>query len=488
MKHFRPLALQPQFDEYVTLSGFAGRVRASSATSEASRDGRRDASAQRTGLSMTRAAIVLTITMALLVLGSFGLSATASAAEAPQAVVNTVRLNFRQGPGTGYAVIDVLEAGDGGTITGKNAAGSWYQVSLSDGRTGWVSSSLVMLTGDASSVPVVAAPAAPAAQASAKASGSQNGVIVFQVSSGGPIYAMNPDGSNLRYLTTGMDPAVSPDGKTVAFTRWQGETNAALGSLWVINTDGSGERQVMGFANQAKSPTWSADGKQIVISFQHGGRVDDTWMCMVDGQRIEVEKEIEGAQCMPLRADPLWALRLVDVATGSYQDLGGDKHSFAPTWDPANDWHVVFRGDKGLESMDVNQKTTWVLAGNASYRGPVFSPNGAKIATTFLQNDHWEVHVMNADGTGEVRLTETPRTVLINQLLQDQDTKSWDNAAPAWSPDGSKIAFLSNRNSSYEIWVMNADGSNQQVLLPASALGDQAIQYQGMDERVISWR
>ena len=189
-------------------------------------------------------------------------------------------------------------------------------------------------------------------------------MIVFQVSSGGTIYAMNPDGSNLRYLTTGMDPAVSPDGKWVAFTRWQGQTNGALGSLWVINVDGTGERQVMGFANQAKSPTWSADGKQIVISLQQGGRVDDTWMCMVNGQPIEVEEAIEGARCMPLRADPLWALRLVDVATGSYEDLGGDKHSFAPTWDPANAWHVVFRGDKGLESLDLNEKTTWVLKAN----------------------------------------------------------------------------------------------------------------------------
>ena len=35
---------------------------------------------------------------------------------------------------------------------------------------------------------------------------------------------------------------------------------------------------------------------------------------------------------------------------------------------------------------------------------------------------------------------------------------------------------------------MNADGSNQHVLLPASALGGQAIQYDGIDERVISWR
>jgi Tol biopolymer transport system component len=136
----------------------------------------------------------------------------------------------------------------------------------------------------------------------------------------------------------------------------------------------------------------------------------------------------------------------------------------------------------------VNQKTTWVLQENGAYRGPVFSPDGGKIAVTFNQNDHWEVHVMNADGTGEARLTETPQSVLINQLLQDQDAKSWNNAAPAWSPDGSMIAFISDRNGAYEIWVMNADGSNQHILVAASALGGSGIQYYGMDERVISWR
>jgi len=75
------------------------------------------------------------VALALLVLGGTGFSATVRAAGAPHAVVNTVRLNVRQGPGTNYPVIDVLEAGDDLAITGKNTAESWYQVSLSDGRT-----------------------------------------------------------------------------------------------------------------------------------------------------------------------------------------------------------------------------------------------------------------------------------------------------------------------------------------------------------------
>jgi sugar lactone lactonase YvrE len=87
-----------------------------------------------------------------------------------------------------------------------------------------------------------------------------NGVIVFQTTSGGEIYAINADGSNLRYLTTGLDPALSPDGQWVAFTRWDNPQNGALGSLWVINIDGTGERVILGDIRQPKSPIWSPDG------------------------------------------------------------------------------------------------------------------------------------------------------------------------------------------------------------------------------------
>jgi Tol biopolymer transport system component len=95
---------------------------------------------------------------------------------------------------------------------------------------------------------------------------------------------------------------------------------------------------------------------------------------------------------------------------------------------------------------------------------------------------------MNADGSGEVRLTETPLSVILEQHLQGKTAQAWNNAAPAWSPDGTQIAFITDRNGSYEIWVMNADGSNQHPLLAAAALGGLQIKYDGVDERVISWR
>ena len=67
------------------------------------------------------------------------------------------------------------------------------------------------------------------------------------------------------------------------------------------------------------------------------------------------------------------------------------------------------------------------------------------IAFESLRDGNFEIYVMNADGSGQTRLTNNP--VL--------------DGSPSWSPDGGRIAFESLRDGNVEIYVMNADGSGQ---------------------------
>ncbi len=347
----------------------------------------------------------------------------------------------------------------------------------------------------------------PSAAAAGDDSASLSGTIVFQTISGGPIYAVDADtltgtgGGNLRYLTTGMDPALSPDGQWVAFTRWEDTQNGALGSLWVINVDGTGERQILGDIHQPKAPTWSPDGTQIAISMQHGGRVEEVRKCGTERPPreaidVEVKHDDDGniKFCYTLPPHPYWGLRVVDVTTGEFEDLPNDLFSLSPTWDPANAGQLVFDGERGLMGLDLDQETIWELTEDANDHSPVFSPDGSQIAVSYWQVDHWEIHVLNADaltgtgGTGRVRLTETSVQARLEQMVNGEMPQSWNNAAPIWSPDGSQIAFLTDRNGQWEIWVMDTDGSNQRPLITVEVLDGVTLQYNGMEERMLSWR
>ena len=71
-----------------------------------------------------------------------------------------------------------------------------------------------------------------------------------------------------------------------------------------------------------------------------------------------------------------------------------------------------------------------------------------KIVFQSDRDGDWEIYVMNADGSNVVQLTHN----------------SAADEYPVWSPDGKQIAFKSNRDGNFEIYVMDADGTNQKRL------------------------
>lgn len=75
---------------------------------------------------------------------------------------------------------------------------------------------------------------------------------------------------------------------------------------------------------------------------------------------------------------------------------------------------------------------------------PAWSPDGSKIAFDTNRDGNPEIYVMNADGTGQTNISNS------NPAFDGQ---------PCWSPDGTKIAFFSDRDGTPDIYTMNADGS-----------------------------
>jgi dipeptidyl aminopeptidase/acylaminoacyl peptidase len=437
------------------------------------------------------------IVLTLLLVGMISTPAVAAQGEdRSHLTVIAPALNVRSGPGITYSAFDTLAQGDRVAIIGYDAASDWWQVQLPIGQTGWVSGSpaYVTINGDTANL-------SPNQPEQNNHFSSFTSTLVFQTISGGPIYAINADtlagtsGSNLRYLTVGMDPALSPDGQWVAFTRWDNPQIGALGSLWVIKVDGGAERLVLEGIHQPKAPVWSADGAQIILSMTYGEHLTTERKCTGDRpprDATDVEVRVEGKDdiiyCFTLLPRPYWGMRQVNMSTGQFEDLNYDTNSISPAWDPANPARLIYDGGWGLVSLDLAQGKSWPLTADVQDHTPVFSPDGTKIAVSYRQDDHWEVHVINADGSGRTRLTETSYLTWVEQELNGETPHSYNNAAPTWSPDGSQIAFLTDRTGPWEIWVMNADGSDQRPLFPAGTLDGIGLQYAGMDERVLSWR
>jgi Tol biopolymer transport system component len=96
---------------------------------------------------------------------------------------------------------------------------------------------------------------------------------------------------------------------------------------------------------------------------------------------------------------------------------------------------------------------------------PTWSPDGTKIAFTSNRGGRYEIWVMNADRTSLFRLTTAYYDPLLGAAIEQK--------VPAWSPDGRFIAYWAGvegtdprTNLPRDVWIMNADGSEQRRLVP----------------------
>jgi Tol biopolymer transport system component len=144
-----------------------------------------------------------------------------------------------------------------------------------------------------------------------------------------------------------------------------------------------------------------------------------------------------------------WQLYAVDSRTGERVRLTETRaNERTPKWSP-DGRRIVFSsdrdGDRDIYVMDLD---AWLQEG-AGYQPvnltrndepdwqPSWSPDGTRIAFSSYRDGNWEIYVINADGTDSTRVTE--------QIESDY--------SPTWSPDGSKLLFVSRRRGDADLFT-----------------------------------
>jgi endonuclease YncB( thermonuclease family) len=235
------------------------------------------------------------------------------------------------------------------------------------------------------------------------------------------------DGSDLRLvLTDAHQPAFRPGGDWLALN---GEGDL-LQNLLIVRPNGSDLQEITEYTEDS-FPAWSADGKSLAFSStRHGDRQS----------RIYVIDSV-----------PIGGSR----AQGRALKVGvDDSNGFYPAWTDGG--QIVYSGcDYSavpvrcgllLLSAAAGPQTAIQVTGQAGDTAPAVY--GSRIAFMSDRDGNWEIYLVNLDGSGLRRLTDSPA----------------NDGLPAWAPDGRTIAFVSDQGGIWAVWAVDPDGSNRRKL------------------------
>jgi TolB protein len=310
---------------------------------------------------------------------------------------------------------------------------------------------------------------------------------VTTVSASIPTPVSSPDAEATPQPTARPRPLPSLQGR-IAFPVWDAER--ASYDVYVANVDGSGRTLVV---EQMHQPAFSPDGTWLAVNGERDQQMN-LFIVQPDGSGLkEISQHIEDnlpnwspdgaslAFSSTMHGDKQSRVYVMDEVPFVGRQQEGRALNFGPddvrgqypAW--TQDGRVVYQGcDLTVEpakcglyimSSERGAQPTEQLTEDAEDTAPAVF--GDQIAFTTNRDGNWEIYLMNLDGSELTRLTENAA----------------DDGLPVWSSDGEAIAFVSNQGGAWAVWAMRPDGSSRQKLFN---LGGQGLAFNWQQER-ISW-
>jgi len=353
---------------------------------------------------------------------------------------------------------------------------------------------------------------------------------------GGGIYLMTADGKNVRRLTSaGFNPSWSADGTEVVYSSAQVVADPGYrpirGALFAIKV-ATGERRIVwassdavqprwspngrriafwGFASQGGrrdiwtvaaagtdpvkvtddeatdwNPVWSPDGRFIYFASDRGGKME-IWRVPIDqstgqtqGPPVQVTNNNSGAVRGHIALDfgdagfrILYADHLVSQSVErvnfdpSTARIVGQPRTVLDASLAPNQFDVSPDGETLAFYSAIPQENLYVSASAAKPRqltndpfrdrGPALSPDGKSLAFYSDRSGNYEIWSIGLDGTGLTQITNTPGA---------------NRSGIVWSPDGSRMAYVQRRGTTWDTYVIDPTKSpSQQIVEQLPAIG-----------------